>query len=71
MPPGISVMHADCETYTVPLKCNVALACNSFARLSKLVTLLSTIWYMHVYKIFEGQGLGQVTNPGSLKYADH
>ena len=56
---------------TVAFKCNVALACNSFTRLSKLVTLLSTIWYTHVYKIFEGQGLGRVTNHDSLKYADH
>ena len=28
---------------TVPLRCNVALARHSFARLSKLITLLSTI----------------------------
>ena len=31
------------EVHTVPLRCNVALARHSFARLSKLVTLLSTI----------------------------
>ena len=37
----------------------------------KLVTFLSTIWCTHVHKIFEGRGLGWVTNLSSLKYVDH
>ena len=50
------------QTDTVPLRCNVALTRHSFARLSKLVTLLLTIESMHVQKIHESRALGRVTN---------
>lgn len=53
--------YIDCVTYTVLLRGNVVLACNSFVQLLKLVTLLSTILRMSVYRICAGQDVNHFT----------
>ena len=55
------ILTSSMHQCTVALRCNVALACHSFAGFSKLVTLFSTIECMSMQKFCESCALSRVT----------